>query len=266
MENVIRRRPAADPTHPDSRVRRCAFTGYRPQKMAFGFDELDPRCVDFKERLKTTIEMLIWEGYSHFLSGGAMGMDMYAAEIVLELRKEYPWIGLEMVIPFDTQPDKWNELYQARYNILLEAADIITFTSHEYTKGALFRRNRYLVDNADLLLAAYDGQPGGTQMTCDYARKVGVPVCQIRPVVDKPERQEPQEVSAPDDLDDDTTELFRCSLKVFQEVQKLNPEQGKIYSVDCPFCNTVNGMDFYLSTFNSHLHAHCHVCAAAVMQ
>ena len=34
----------------------------------------------------------------------------------------------------------------------------------------MFRRNHYLVDNADLLLAAYDGQPGGTVMTCELVR------------------------------------------------------------------------------------------------
>lgn len=44
------------------------------------------------------------------------------------------------------------------------------------TKGCMFRRNRYLVDNSDVLLAAYDGQAGGTAMTCEYARQNGVQV------------------------------------------------------------------------------------------
>lgn len=38
-----------------------------------------------------------------------------------------------------------------------------------------------MVDNADLLLAAYDGQPGGAAMTCDYPREVGVPFRLIMP-------------------------------------------------------------------------------------
>lgn len=186
MENMIRRHPTADPVHPDRRVLRCAFTGYRPQKMPFGFNEMDPRCIDFKERIRNTIKMLIWEGYSHFLSGGARGMDMYAAEIVLDLRQQYPWIGLEMVIPFDTQPEKWALEYRIRYAHLMDGADIITCIGHEYSKSAIFNRNKYLVDNADLLLAAYDGIPGGTQMTCEYAKRIGVPVCCIRPVVEHP--------------------------------------------------------------------------------
>ena len=263
MENIIRRRPAADPAYPDSRIMRCAFTGYRPQKMPFGYNELDPRCIDFKARLRETIQSLIWEGYSHFLSGGALGMDMYAAEIVLELRQQYPWIGLEMVIPYDSQADHWEEVYQTRYAILLEAADMVTCTGHEYTKGALFRRNRYLVDNADLLLAAYDGQPGGTQMTCDYAKKMGVRICKIPPVVEKPKKTVP---AVAFDDDKEVEELLRGSVVLFKEVQQIRPVPGKTYSVDCPFCNAADSMDFSLSTLNNHLHARCSVCMAAVMQ
>ena len=80
MENLVRRRSPRG-------YYRCAFTGYRPQKMPFGLDESDPRCVDFKARLRETIEGLIGQRYAHFISGGAMGMDTYAAEIVLELKE-----------------------------------------------------------------------------------------------------------------------------------------------------------------------------------
>ena len=111
-------------------------------------------------------------------------MDIYAAETVLELKKGYPEIILEMVSPFDEQAAKWAPEYQERHDSLFRQADIITATGHNYTKTAMFTRNRYLVDNADLLLAAYDGQPGGTEMTMRYARQMGIQVCCIKPVID----------------------------------------------------------------------------------
>lgn len=123
MENIVRRRPTADPAYPDSRVMRCAFTGHRPLKMPFGYNEEDPRCIDFKRRLHDTIEMLIWQGYTHFLSGGALGMDMYAGEIVLELRQQYPWIALEVAVPFDDQATKWPPEYRKRYDAIIKQAD-----------------------------------------------------------------------------------------------------------------------------------------------
>ena len=112
-----------------------------------------------------------------------MGMDMFAAETVLEWKKEYPEILLEMVSPFDEQAAKWAPEYQKRHDVLFGQADIVTATGHQHTKSCMFARNRYLVDNADMLLAAYDGQPGGTEMTIRYARQMGIQVCCIKPVV-----------------------------------------------------------------------------------
>lgn len=103
-------------------------------------------------------------GFRHFISGGAMGMDMFAAEAVVELRAEYPEIILEMVSPFDAQAAKWSPELRARHDRRFEIADITTATGREYSRNAMFTRNRYLVANADILLAAYDGQPGGTPM------------------------------------------------------------------------------------------------------
>ena len=174
MLNTIRRH-----TKPD--YKRAAFTGYRPAKLPFGYDEKDPRCIEFKARLWDAIKELIEEGYAHFISGGALGMDMFAAEAVLELKGKYPWIILEMVSPFDAQSANWNDEYRARHDRLFDEADIVTATGHEYTKACMFRRNHYMVDNADLLLAAYDGQPGGTAMTCEYAREIGIPIRLILP-------------------------------------------------------------------------------------
>ena len=130
----------------------------------------------FRLRLRQEIEALIGRGYAHFLSGGAMGMDMLAAEAVLSLRERYPWILLEMVSPFDAQSARWDEAHRRRHALLFARADIVTTTGHAYDRACMFRRNRYLVDNADLLLAAYDGQPGGTAMTVAYAREVGIPI------------------------------------------------------------------------------------------
>lgn len=125
MKNIVKR---ASPPN----ARRCAFTGYRPQKIPFGFDETDPRCIDFKKRVQATIQTLYDMGYRHFISGGALGMDMFAAEAVVELRKQHPEVILEMVSPFDDQASKWPEEYRARHDLLFELADITTATSHIY--------------------------------------------------------------------------------------------------------------------------------------
>ena len=183
MDQIIRQEPQHSPYQPEGRILRCAFTGYRPQKMPFGFDEEDLRCVDFKQRLRCTIEALVSLGYCHFLAGGAQGFDTFAAETVMGVRRSNPWVTLEIAVPYDAQPEHWSASSQERYKWILNQANIITWISHEYTKGCLFQRNRYLVDSCDLLLAAYDGQPGGTAQTLMYARARSREIRFIPPVL-----------------------------------------------------------------------------------
>jgi len=162
----------------------CAFTGYRPSKLPWGYDEHDARCMEFKFRLRESLEYLIGKGYVDFLSGGALGFDLMAAEMVLSLREKYPWIRLVMVIPFDGQADRWTEDQRRRWLSVIEVSDRVVHISHDYDKGVFFRRNHYLVGQADLLLAAFDGQPGGTAGTIAYAKRHGVKVARISPVKD----------------------------------------------------------------------------------
>ena len=79
-------------------MKTCAFTGHRPKGL--GYPELDERCAALKEKLRSLIMKLMEEeGVTHFISGMAQGVDMYAAEIVLELKKQHPQITLECAIP-----------------------------------------------------------------------------------------------------------------------------------------------------------------------
>ena len=160
----------------------CAFTGHRPSKLPWDYDEKAATCMEFKFRLREALEYLIGKGYVDFLSGGALGFDLIAAEMVLSLREKYPWIRLIMALPFDGQADKWSDEQRERWLNVIEASDRVVPVSHEYDKGVFFRRNHYLVENSTLLLAAYDGHPGGTAGTIAYAKRHGVKVVTIAPI------------------------------------------------------------------------------------
>lgn len=92
------------------------FTGHRPQHLPFGMNEDDARCVRLKEILKEEIINLIEaENVTHFITGMALGVDLYAAEIVLDLKARYPSITLESAIPCETQAVKWSIAQRERY-------------------------------------------------------------------------------------------------------------------------------------------------------
>ena len=163
-------------------MKTCAFAGHRPEKMPWGKDENSPFGIEFKFRLREALEYLIGRGYTDFLSGGARGFDLMAAEIILSLREAYPWIRLTMVCPWNGQADKWAEEDRKRWRQVLELSDKVVFMSGHYEKSVNFRRNAYLVDNAQMLLACYNGdQRSGTGQTIRYAHRKGIKVSILRP-------------------------------------------------------------------------------------
>ena len=143
MDQLIRKKPQSPPDSSDAKILRCAFSGYRPQKLSFGFNEEDLRCVDFKQRLRCAVETLIWDGYCHFISGGALGFDTFAAEAVIGIRRKYPWVTLEIAVPFDAQAEHWEPYSKLRYEWNLNQADIVTWVSHEYSQDCMSKRNCY---------------------------------------------------------------------------------------------------------------------------
>lgn len=160
----------------------CAFTGYRPQKLSFGNDETHEDCLRLKSILKNEICALVENGYNSFLSGMALGIDIICAELVLEIKREAPDIKLVAVIPCLLQERQWGEQEQRRYRSLLARADEKIFvTQTEFTKGCMQKRNRYLAQNSDKLLAVWDGQSGGTMQTIQFAQRCGKPVTVIDP-------------------------------------------------------------------------------------
>ena len=157
------------------RAATCCFTGHRTERLPWGERENDPRCLALKDRLDEALARAWADGYRHFVCGMARGADLYFCEAVLALRQIHPEVTLEAAIPFQGQADHWPELDRRRRAILLTQCDYETMVQHHYTAGCLARRNRYMVDRSSLVLAIYDGQPGGgTMQTLHYAMRQGV--------------------------------------------------------------------------------------------
>ena len=157
----------------------CCFTGHRPGKLPWRYNEEDLRCVSLKARIADAVEAAYQEGFRHFLCGMALGCDLYFCECVLRLRQMHPDVTVEAAIPCPSQADGWGERQKARYRNILSRCDYETMVQQSYTPGCMQRRNRYMVDHASLLIAVNDGARGGTRSTIEYAFKRGVNVLDI---------------------------------------------------------------------------------------
>ena len=148
----------------------CAFTGHRPKSFPWGYNESAPDCVALKKVLTEQITTLAGNGTTGFISGMALGVDLWAAQIVLDLQKKNPMLKLYCALPCEGQEAKWPAHTQKQYHSILRQADKILWVSREYTSDCMLNRNRYMVDHASVLLAVYNGvYQCGTGMTVRYA-------------------------------------------------------------------------------------------------
>ena len=157
----------------------CCFTGHRPGKLPWKYDESDPRCLALKRRIDDAVEAAYEGGYRRFLCGMAQGCDLYFCESVLALRERCPDVTLEAAIPCPSQADSWPRAERERYAGLVSRCDIETLVSAQYHRGCMLRRDRYMVDHSSLLIAAFDGTGGGTMYTLNYAMKQGLAIVDL---------------------------------------------------------------------------------------
>jgi len=162
-----------------ARQESCCFTGHRPDKLPWRYNEEDPRCLALKEKLTTVVEEVYRQGYRHFICGMAQGCDLYFCECVLALREKYADVTLEAAIPCPTQSDRWPAEQQRRYARLVAACDLETVVCSQYNSGCMQRRDRYMVDHAALLIAAFSGSSGGTRYTIGYALQRGLDIIDL---------------------------------------------------------------------------------------
>lgn len=84
------------------RLHRCCFTGHRPEKLNIPEEEV-------KYRLENAIKESINDGFTTFISGMARGVDMWAAEIVLKIKRKDDRIKLICAMPYDGFERLWND-------------------------------------------------------------------------------------------------------------------------------------------------------------
>lgn len=154
------------------REKTCCFTGHR--ELPTGWERWT-----LTKKLEKTIVDQIKKGVLFFGAGGALGFDTLAAQTVLKLKKRYPDIKLILVLPCVTQTRGWPTKDVKEYERIKDKADKVAYTSKEYTKGCMLKRNRHLVDNSSVCICYKTKDDGGTAYTVNYAKEQGIEVINI---------------------------------------------------------------------------------------
>ena len=103
------------------------------------------------------------------------------AEMVIALRDKHPEVTLECAIPCEEQAVKWTEPQRDRYFWIAERCDKETLVQNHYDKDCMQKRNRYMVDSSEIVIAVWNGNPSGTGNTVRYAQEKGKTIFVINP-------------------------------------------------------------------------------------
>lgn len=158
----------------------CCFTGHRPNKLG-GYNYLSEKNIKIKNKTKEVVKDLIEnKNVKNFVFGGALGFDQIAFDAVYELKTNFPDIKLILAIPFAQQDANWpqqsSEYWKEQKNkadevVLvdkLENYKIKGYQADIYYPAKMQKRNEYMVDISNYMIACYDGTKGGTGNCVNY--------------------------------------------------------------------------------------------------
>ena len=150
----------------------CFFSGHRH----ISFDD----AARLKSRLNEELLNAVNSGYTHFITGGAIGFDTLAAAQVIRLREDYGDLRLILYLPCLNHTQNWNDNDKMRFDRIYSLADEIYYVTREnYREGCMKKRNIAMTEAADLCIAYLKNQGSGTAQTVKLAEKKGIKVINI---------------------------------------------------------------------------------------
>lgn len=139
------------------------ISGYKSFELGI-FKNDDKAVYYIKKAIEKSLLNLVEEGLEWIIISGQMGVELWAAEVVLDLQLQYPDLKLAILTPFLNQERNWNEINQEYYEFILSQADFVeSISQREYESPIQFRqKNELLLRKSDGLLLVYDEEKQGS--------------------------------------------------------------------------------------------------------
>lgn len=151
-------------------------TAVTPKINAFRQKERNIAITGHRDISKRTVDAAKWwicriaQKYPEatIITGGALGTDMLVATLAIKagLRSK-----VYLPFEFETHTARWNAASKANLRWIFDRSEVRVVGSNQYSTQLYFRRNERMVDDADLVIAFWDGrEDGGTVGCIKYAQ------------------------------------------------------------------------------------------------
>ena len=134
----------------------CAVAGPKPTRFKFGYKEDNSLCRKIKKAMLRQFRRLYRKrGVRRFYIGGAIGVNLWAGELLLKLKEEpgYEDLELAVILPFPGHDAKWDVRSRKRLEYLIRHSVEHLTVGTEDCRESYISQNRYLVDHAQYLVA-----------------------------------------------------------------------------------------------------------------
>lgn len=144
-------------------MERLLITGYKAAELGI-HSMKHPGIPIIQKAVVKELTSLMDEGLEWIVVSGQWGVELWAAEAVLDLKGTYPHLKLAVITPFLEQEEHWSEEKQEWYRSLLRRADYVnSVTKSKYDGPWQFRaKDQFLLRNTDGLLLLYDEEKEGS--------------------------------------------------------------------------------------------------------
>ncbi|MDO5374788.1 MAG: DUF1273 domain-containing protein [Staphylococcus rostri] len=133
------------------------ITGYKSYELNI-FSEDAKEVSYLKAFIKQKLIGYIEEGLEWVLIQGQLGIELWAAACVIELKETYPELKLGVITPFQNHTSKWRETQQAQYQTIISQADYVNSVFHsDYVGPHQFQAaDQFMLDHTDITVLIYD--------------------------------------------------------------------------------------------------------------
>lgn len=144
-------------------IRRLYVSGYKPHELGI-FNEKHTGIQILKKSIENELRNLIDQGLEWVIISGQPGVETWTAEVVMDLKKEFPHLKFAVITPFLDMEKNWKPEKQEKFAYILSNADFVTSVTKKPYEAPwqYIEKDKFIIQNTDALLLIYDEDHEGS--------------------------------------------------------------------------------------------------------